>query len=295
MSYTKKIKKLAIGTAQFGLSYGVANSNGQVELQEIANIIYYAKSLGLDTIDTAIAYGKSEENLGLVGVNSFKVISKLPGVSDSSENLSSLVKQSLQDSLSRLKIPRLYGFLLHRPQALLEYKGNELYQALVKLKDDGLVEKIGISIYNTSELDDLIPGFKFDLVQSPYNILDRRLETTGWLSRLKDSGIEVHTRSVFLQGLLLMNSKDRPSYFNAWDFLFDTWHNWLDEQHITPLQGCLNLALLNNEIDRVVVGVESLSQLQEILAATTTATVVPPDILGCNDPNLINPARWRLS
>ena len=188
----------------------------------------------------------------------------------------------------------MYGLLLHRPQQLLSHKGQEIYNALSCLKKEGLVDKIGISIYHPNELEDLCNHFSFDLIQAPFNIFDRSLKQSGWLSRLKDLGVEVHIRSIFLQGLLLMNPSNRPAYFNCWQPIWTEWEQWLHTNNLTALQACLRFVLSNPDIDRVVVGVDSLSQLQEILAATTVDSINLPDKLCCDDPNLINPARWHL-
>ncbi|MFM6209012.1 aldo/keto reductase, partial [Planktothrix sp.] len=131
-------------------------------------------------------------------------------------DISSWVQQSVDGILNRLQIFQLYGLLLHRPDQLLSSTGEELYQSLNLMKKQGLVKKIGISIYSPTELDALCKQFSFDLIQAPFNVLDRSLEKSGWLDQLKKLGVEIHGRSVFLQGLLLMNPLTRPAYFERW-------------------------------------------------------------------------------
>lgn len=287
------VERLAIGTAQFGFSYGVANQFGQVERDEASKIIDYARVAGLNLLDTAIAYGESERRLGEIGVREWQVVSKLPAMPDGHIDVAGWVRESVLGSLVRLKIPKLHGLLLHRPQQLLGLNGHKLYRALIALKDEGKVEKIGISIYDPNELDILLPHFHFDLVQAPFNIIDRRLHTSGWLVRLYQLGIEVHTRSVFLQGLLLMECATRPEFFRRWQLLWDRWYDWLADQSVTPVQACLGFAMLQPEISRVVVGLDSLKQLQNILADIDTPLVMPPETLMCEDINLINPSLWE--
>jgi aryl-alcohol dehydrogenase-like predicted oxidoreductase len=289
------MSRLALGTVQFGMPYGVANQQEKVSLKSAAAILKYAHLAGITTVDTAIAYGDSEHCLGQIGVKGWQIVSKLPEMPIGTNHIQNWVKESLQGSLRRLQIPRLYGLLLHCPQQLLSSEGQELYHALNWLKAEDLVDKIGISIYSSNELEALCDRFSFDLVQAPFNIFDRSLAQSGWLSRLKGIGVEVHVRSIFLQGLLLMNPSTRPIYFDRWYLLWTEWQQWLFTTGLNPLQACLNFVLSNPEIDRVVVGVNSLSQLQEILAATTVESVKPPDKLSCDDPDLINPARWQLT
>ena len=286
------VKRLALGTVQFGLPYGVANQSGQVSRDEAAAIIDYAWAAGLDTLDTAIAYGESEQRLGEIGIGKWRVISKLPAMPEEYTDVAAWVQESVLGSLARLKVPKLHGLLLHRSEQLLGSQGKALYQALIALKDEGKVEKIGVSIYGPDELDALWPHFQFDLVQAPFNIIDRRLATSGWLARLYQTGAEVHIRSVFLQGLLLMRQTSRPASFSRWQSLWEQWSRWLNDQSMTPVQACLGFAMLQPEISRVVIGVDSLKQLQGILASVEATGVMPPATLMSEDLNLINPSHW---
>jgi aryl-alcohol dehydrogenase-like predicted oxidoreductase len=182
---------------------------------------------------------------------------------------------------------------LHRPEQLLDVQGAELYRALEGLKMRGVVEKIGISIYGPDELDTLWPRFRFDIVQAPFSIVDRRMADSGWFDRLRRDGAEVHVRSIFLQGLLLMSVADRPPVFDRWSCIWHQWHAWLEREQLTPLQACVGFVLSQPEIDRVVVGVDSLRQLQAILDSTEVSCLMLPENLICEDENLINPSRWR--
>ncbi len=284
--------RLALGTVQFGLPYGIANQVGQVSRDEATTILDHAWATGLDTLDTAIAYGECEQWLGEIGVAQWQVISKLPAIPESCTDVAAWVRESVLGSLGRLRISRLRGLLLHRSQQLLGPQGDALYQALVALKDQGKVEKIGVSIYGPDELDALWPHYQLDLVQAPFNIIDRSLATSGWLTRLHQTGTEVHIRSVFLQGLLLMEAARRPATFNRWQPLWQRWHRWLDDQALTPLQACLGFVLSQPEIDRVVVGVDNLKQLQEILAGVKVSAITPPKTLISEDLDLIKPSHW---
>lgn len=289
-----RVCRLALGTVQFGLPYGVANKSGQVSHIEAVAILEHAWAAGIGTLDTAIAYGQSEQRLGEIGVDNWRVVTKLPTLPAACTTVRDWVQESVRCSLNRLRINRLHGLLLHRSQQLLEPQGEELYAALLELKEQGWVEKIGVSIYDPEELDNLYPHFKLDIVQAPFNILDRRLKTSGWLTRLYRAGTEVHVRSVFLQGLLLMGAAQRPEKFDRWMPLWDDWNRWLEEQGVTPLQACLGFVLSQQEVGRVVVGIDNKRQLQEILEAAELQGPQPPDLLQSDDLDLINPSRWNL-
>ncbi len=285
--------KLALGTVQFGLDYGVANTSGRIALDEAKSILQLASESGMDTLDTAIAYGDSEAVLGQLGVQPWNVVSKLPGVPEDCVDVALWVRQEVQGSLSRLGVSRLYGLLLHRPGQLLEKTGTALYEAIQSLKADGVVCKTGISVYGPAELDALFDKYQFDLIQAPFNILDRGLVESDWAARLKFAGVEVHTRSAFLQGLLLMSSEQRPSKFDRWQSIWQEWARWLQDAGLTPLQACLQYAVSQPNIDRVVVGVDTSAQLNDIIRAADGKLASLPSFAPLLDERLVNPAVWN--
>jgi len=286
-------RRLALGTAQLGVAYGVANQTGQVALSEAIRIVDLAREAGVDTLDTAISYGDSESRLGAVGVGGLRVVSKLPAAPNLLPSAHGWAHSAVEESLLRLRVPALYGLLLHRAGDLLGPHGEELYKAMQSLKEHRLVTKIGVSVYDPDELTSLVARFPMDLVQVPFNIVDRRLATSGWLSRLKERGVEIHVRSVFLQGLLLMPGSKRPSSFRRWQPLWHAWDGWLAETGASPLRACLGFALSHSGVDRIVVGIDTVEQLSQVLAAAVSSDVKPPSELSSEDPDLVNPSRWR--
>lgn len=287
-------QRLALGTVQFGLPYGVANQRGQISPPQAAAILTCARGAGLDILDTAMAYGNSEERLGQIGVQGWNVISKLPALPEQVQSVEHWVEEAVTASLNRLRVASLYGLLLHRPVDLLSSQGTTLYESLIGLKQRGWVKKIGVSVYGPEELATLYPRFPLDLVQAPFNGLDQRLLTSGWLARLQQGGVEVHGRSLFLQGLLLMPPDQRPPQFRRWQPLWDAWDNWLAATQISPLQACLGCAWHQSTLDRLVIGVDSLTQMEEILTTLGGSLPLWPDHLCSDDMDLINPARWAL-
>lgn len=286
-------RRIALGTVQFGLSYGVANTRGKVPDEEARHILDAAAGLEIDTLDTAIAYGDSESVLGAAGVSNFRVITKLPAVPDNCTDIEQWVQEQMQQSLQRLRVDSVEALLLHRPDQLLKPKGEQLYGALQNLKSSGLTKKIGVSIYAAQELDQLCRHFDLDLVQAPFNILDSRLVLSGWLDMLHQRGIELHTRSVFLQGLLLMPTNVRPAAFQRWQPIWSEWDRWLKEVGLTPLQACLRYVLSFKKIDRVVVGIDNMEQLRQIVSVSDTELTSLP-CWPCNmDADLLNPANWK--
>ena len=282
---------MVLGTAQFGLDYGIANANGKIKTKEIEDILLYSKLHQINTIDTAISYGDSEACMGAIGVNDWNIITKLPEVPETCKEIHGWISRNIQESLSRLNITKLDAILLHNPMQLLGEGGVEIWSSLRHNQSLGIVDKIGFSIYDPSELDELYFKFKPDLVQFPYNVFDRRIENSGWLERLNDDKVETHARSVFLQGLLLFNKEKRPAKFKRWSRLWLLWDEWLDNNNITARQACINFVLLNKNINKVVVGVDNIDQIKEVLS-TVVDPIAIPDNFGLLDYDLINPSNW---
>ena len=289
------ISSVALGTVQFGKNYGVANNLGRVSQSEVREILRTAAQAGISTLDTAISYGESEAVLGSCGVNNWEIITKLPIIPKDCVNIESFMINEVEGSLSRLRVKSVQGLLLHRPEQLLGGYAGEVVKALRLIKSMGYVKKIGISIYSVTELDELLRLDVCDLIQAPLNILDRQLVESGWSKRIKNLGLELHIRSVFLQGLLLMPINKRPQKFNRWLHIWKQWEYWLDESGLTPFQACLAYVLSVKEVDRLIFGVDSLKQLKELLNAVNTGLPklgVLPEWPNLPDVELINPSYW---
>ena len=284
---------LCLGTAQFGMNYGISNTIGQVSPTEVWKILSVAKISGVHLIDTAISYGESEKVLGEAGLGGFRVVTKLPALPLGSVDVLQWVKDKVTGSLARLQRDSLYGLLLHHPQDLLSANSKFLIHALTDLKDRGLVQKVGVSVYSPCELDEIHNFFKFDLVQVPINVIDRRMETSGWLSRLEADGVEIHSRSSFLQGLLLMERGSIPEKFSRWSNLWDQWHRMLEVSGASPLMACLDYPLSLEAVNNVIVGVNNAAQFHAIFRATKENTArLDTSFMQSGDLDLINPSRW---
>ena len=286
--------KLAIGTAQFGLDYGISNAGGRTSQGEARRILNLAQSSGLDTLDTAAAYGDSEQLLGRVGVAGWKVVSKVPPLPNDEVNGKAWVLEHVRRSLSRLRIERLDGLLLHSAADLLKAHGREIAAGMQEAKAEGLVGKVGYSIYSPQLLTELIEVMPPDLVQAPFNVLDQRLARSGWLGRLAEAGVEVHMRSVFLQGLLLMGCEERPPAFNKWREHWQRWDATVGGRCEQALALCLGFAKAQQGISRVIVGVENQDHLRQLLAIWEKAEPFDATALACDDPQLVEPSNWKL-
>ena len=284
--------KIALGTANFGQKYGLAGKIIKSD-KKIKKIIQFANNSKIKLIDTSNNYGSSETLLGNNNLKNFKIITKLKISNDEkkSNNLENIVFNKVEESLLKLNIKKLYAILLHESNDLKSNKRHKLIKVLKKLKKRNLVSKIGISIYNPKELNFIWPFWKPDIVQCPFNILDRRIYESGWLKKLKKNKTEIHVRSIFLQGLLLQNEKSMPRKFKKWKNIFKKWNNYCKKENISKIQGCINFIKSFKKISFVIIGFEDIKQVKNIISYFKNDRKSYTTI-ACNDIRLIDPRLW---
>lgn len=285
--------KLGLGTAQFGQVYGIANAGKGVPDDIAADILDFAGNHAIDLIDTAADYGSCETLLGNVGIDPFAVVTKMPGIPTGVDDIQDWVCENVGGSLQRMHIGSLYGLLLHRPGELLGADGDTLFQALVREKAAGRVGKIGVSVYSPAELEAITRRFDVDMVQLPCNVLDRRFLESGWMDKLMSAGVEIHVRSAFLQGLLLMDAL--PAYFDRWREKIGKWHAWLADEGIDPVSACLAFLKSLPGIDRIIVGATTVIQLEHIVDSFNSPLACRFPDIGSLDEALVNPSQWVLT
>lgn len=293
--------RIIIGTAQFGMAYGVTNTRGQMSETETGAILDTASRAGIGLVDTAPAYGTSESVLGkaLELFSAIGVITKTPafdGPAVGPEDIRHL-RRSVGQSLERLRRSSVDGLLIHHGSDLRKSGSDGLVDALRGLRSEGVAARIGVSIYDEAELDDVLARFEPDIVQLPLNLFDQRLLRSGTLARLKSRGIEIHARSVFLQGVLIGSQVPLHDYFRPYQPHLDRYRQFLTDHAISPLAACLGFALAPGAADRIVVGVAGLDELVDILNAAANLGADLPDFgsLAADDPDLVDPRRWKLS
>ena len=246
-----------------------------------------AESIGIDTLDTASGYGNSEQALGKVGVDNYQIITKTSSIKLGVDSVIS----DFYKSLERLGLAQVEGLLIHNIDDIKSKQFDVLFSKLNQLKERGFVNKIGFSTYTPKHVDFLLENLDFDLIQLPLNVFDVRLIEGGQLKALKNKGVEVHSRSVFLQGILL-DFNNLPGYFTTWKSQFNEYQEIVKEARLSLLEYSLNFALNIKEIDKVLVGVNSEDQLKEIIQ--TTHIQKDTNAYPITDVNLLNPSLWKV-
>ena len=283
--------RLALGTVQFGLDYGVTNSAERPGFDEVRHILARARAAGIDLLDTAYAYGDSETLLGQIPdlCSAFGIVTKTPPALEPSA-----IEAAFTQSLSRLGCSPLYGLLVHSGRDLAGPGGVQVLDALQRLKERGLVARIGASVYEASELDAILERFVPDLVQLPLSVLDQRLAVSGHLDRLKALGTEIHVRSVFLQGVLVTPPENAPAFLGPYRGHLETVARRFRELGLSPLAGCLAFPLQHPAVDRVVVGVCSRREIEQVIEAANDVPEAAADVsdLASNDARFVDPRTW---
>jgi aryl-alcohol dehydrogenase-like predicted oxidoreductase len=285
--------KLGLGTVQWGQAYGVANAEGRrPDDGEIGVMLGRARAAGVDLLDTAQVYGEAETIIGRHAgdLDGWRIVTKAAPVAGEG----GATGVGLTQSLGRLQCAKVYGLLLHRQDDLTAAQGSTIWSALQRLKSQGLVAKIGVSVYDPEQLERIFDQCELDLVQLPFNLYDQRFLRAGWFERLHRTGVEVHARSAFLQGLLLMTPKAMPARFAPWSDHHRRLYRVIDSLGVSVLAASLRFCLQQPGIDRVIVGCETPGQLDEILqaAAVSSASLPEPETFALDDGAVIDPRRW---
>jgi len=290
--------QLCLGTAQFGLAYGITNAAGQVSESEVAQLLQDATS-GIRWLDTAQAYGNAESVLGrqLPVGHAFQLISKLPAQPQLLFTAADqpLWEQALQASFERLGLQRLDALLLHAPADLGKPGGEWLQEWLLGLRDRRLVQRLGVSIYGAADLDGVDPAL-LDMVQLPLSLYDQRLLQDGTLARLRARGTAVHARSLYLQGLLLTPAERWPSWVGP---EVRRHHHRLEalalERGCQLIELALGFAQMQADLEAVVIGLCSFRELAELQQAWAA---IPPwqegewQTWALQDTRILDPRCW---
>lgn len=282
--------KLALGTVQFGLPYGINNKSGLPTDVELMSLFKLAKESGIEVLDSAQGYGNAEERIGKLSNNEFRIVTKFKTIESSY-----LFNKELNESLNKLNLDFVYGYMAHDGNLLIE--NPSWWIELMEVKNRGLVKKIGYSLYSIKQLESLLDKQIIpDIIQFPYNVLDRSFEP--YMSELINLGVEIHTRSVYLQGLLQMDYSMLPSHLGALKPSLKQLRRIADKHGVSVGELCLGFAISNPSINKVVIGVDSENQLAENIKFSKNAKLTKELInelytIEVNDTSLLDPSNWK--
>lgn len=288
---------LGLGTAQLGSSYGVTNRRGQPSTEEALCLLRSAAGQGVELLDTAPAYGDAERIIGeaLAGGQRFSVVTKtVVGACGPKE-----LRTGFLNSLDNLGVGEAYGLLLHHAKEAFAPGGRFLIDTMQALKHEGRVARIGVSVYDASELDALLALFTPDIVQLPLNVFDQRLVRSGHLAKLAGMGVEIHARSVFLQGTLIALPESLPERLAPLRGRISAFHAALRNAGRSPIEGALAFVASCSEVSCAIVGAVTADEFAGVAEAaaridSTGSRTEFPDFtrFAIEDEVWVNPARW---
>lgn len=285
------LSKLGLGTAQFGLDYAHTDSRGRPPEAEVGDILQMAARASVPLLDATVAFGTAERALGSAMPRPcpFRVVVKTAR----SDRGPDFVEAEARSSLARLGLERAYAVVVQSAADLLGPHGAALWDRLKRLRDEGLFDRIGVSVYASDDPTGVVRRFKPDIVQAPASLLDQRLLVSGELARLAELGVEVHLRSIFLQGLLFLPPDRMPAPLKDAASSLSRVRRMIAEGRSDPLQAALGFALARPEASAVIVGVTSAAELSAIIAAAASP---PPELdwngMAMNDPAALDSHRW---
>tara|TARA_B100000965_G_C19574232_1_gene750565 strand:+ start:410 stop:1300 length:891 start_codon:yes stop_codon:yes gene_type:complete len=294
--------KICLGSAQFGLDYGITNSNGKVPEQNVKDLINIALSNGINLIDTASCYGSAEKVLGisLPKNDKFKISTKLPPQLSDYFVKSDIEKweNTLLMSCKNIRKKSLDSFLIHNTNDLKKPGSKYLVDWLINIKERGLVKRLGVSIYEANDLFD-IPRDLLDLVQLPLSIYDQRLIKDGTIENLNNQGIAIHARSLYLQGLILLPTSKWPPWVKKSSLIQQ---KKLEELAKTKCCELIDLAIgfakTQGSLEAIIVGICNKYQLYNLLNAwgkqnPWLENQKEWEDWSSDDKDLIDPRKWQ--
>lgn len=286
--------KLVIGTANFGARYGFSSKTSLLNNQDIESVLDFARRNSIKELDTAFVYEGALSSLKEHNLGEFKINSKVKILPNLEQNIKAQIKREVFFTLEQFSKKEINILHIHNPEILLTTAKDSIIECLSELKSQGYIKKIGVSIYSPKILDSLLVGFSPDVIQAPFNIFDQRIVNTGWAATLLQKKIEIHVRSIFLQGVLLKSEEELPNFFKNWNYVFSRWWSFLEQSSFSPLE--VTMAQIKEQcwVSKIVVGVDSLMQLEEIAYASKKVQDLSLETpaFEIKDERLLDPSKW---
>lgn len=295
MSLTSNTK-IIIGTAQFGLSYGINNKIGKPDTETVKQILDYAIDHGISFLDTAEAYGDSHEVIGRYHKSSLKKYNVITKFSLARKDLPINLIDRVYKDLDVMNVSSLYAYMFHSFKDFRSY--SKFYkEELIKLKKEGYIKKIGVSLYTNQEVAEVLDSDIVDLIQLPFNLLDNNNQRSSVLEMIKGKEMEIHTRSTFLQGLFFKSEKELSMRLKPMIKYIKQVGMIANKNNISLNDLALSYVFGQKIIDKVLIGVDSLEQLKEnyqsLKISLSDDMIEEIDQINVKEVELLNPNNWK--
>lgn len=288
---TKLLDKLVLGTAQIGSKYGITNSQ-VISNNEIKEIFNFCKINNINRIDTAASYTQSENIIGKHINDDWIINTKLPNIPNDIIDIYTFILNKVNDSIKRLNIRSINCLFVHNSETLFSKNSDKVYKSLLLLKKKKLIKKIGISVYTPKELDKVLGYYEFDYIQIPINIFNQSFVNNNNLKKLASNNILIQARSIFLQGLLLVEEKKLPTKLTNEKKIWKIWYEWINDHNLNKLDVCLSFVLSFNEIKEIIFGIGNFQNLVEIAHSKNKKIPYFPIELIDQNSKILDPRLW---
>ena len=284
------LDKIVLGTAQLAPNYGITKYTKKISFKEFKKISNFCLRNNISYIDTAINYKNSDKYLNIINKKKFKIITKIPYLDiKKKDNIILTVDNHISKILRSLKVEKFYALLLHSPGQLNLKNSKFFYDYLQKLKKKGIFNKLGISVYTKNQTVKIIKKYNIDILQFPYNLVNRSFEEQNFINKLKRRKIELHARSCFLQGVLLNKPKTKKIFFKN---NLEAYFKWIQKETLTPFEACLNFVYKNKDIDKFVLGFDNLKQIKHLKNINLKKKINFPKKFTVKNKKILDPRKW---
>ena len=285
------MSQIILGTANLNKKYGFLKKS--IRFSEFKKIIKNSNKNKVRYIDTSINYSGVHKILGKLNLNKIKVITKISIPTNNNINAKLWIKKIIKNIVRDLKTRSLYCVLIHNSNILLNNKYKKYILNLNELKKKGKIKKIGFSVYNLREAKILLKKYKFDILQVPLNIINQTFCDKNFLQNIRKKNIEIHARSIFLQGILLSKDLRKMKYFKRWRTFWKDYYNWLNKNRVSGLTACLSFINGVKNISGYVIGIENEKQFKQVLDCKIKKNLKFESFLSQKNKKLIDPSKWK--
>jgi aryl-alcohol dehydrogenase-like predicted oxidoreductase len=294
MTQTLKLsRKIILGTASLSSKYGLYNKKKFISKNQIKKIFNTSLKKKIFFIDTALNYGNNEQILSNYINNRYSVITKIPKIKNNTKNIEKYYTALIKESLIKNKIKKFYSVLLHSPEQLLSKNGEKIYNTLLKIKKLNLTKKIGISVYSLNSTLKILKKFNLDTIQIPLNILNQDFCNNYFIKLIKRKKIEIHARSIFLQGVLLDNKAYKKKKFRKYYKIFNKIEKVKKDNKISDLELNINFCLKHKWVKKIIIGFNTDAHLKEILKTKIIKNLNYKGLPKNISQSLYDPRKWN--
>jgi aryl-alcohol dehydrogenase-like predicted oxidoreductase len=286
-----QINRIILGTAQFGLNYGISNSSGKLDKKDVFKLFDKAFEYGVSILDTAEVYGNAHALIGEYNKRQTKFL-----INTKLKIVNSNIKKQIDQLLLDLNVDVINTFMFHSPSGYFD-ANSKIIESLNEIKNSGKINNIGISLYTNEDILRTLDESIVSIIQAPFNLLDNNFQRKSVFNNLENHHKEIHVRSIFLQGLFLKEESKIPNVLKPLLIYIQKLKDIANNEGLTIEQLALAYVVAQKKINNIIIGVDNLFQLENNIQLLekklSRATKKLIDEIDVNESNLLYPYNWK--